>query len=395
MKKLTYFILFFLLAWVSSQAQSSPAVKDYIQKFKDIAMSEMMRTGVPASITLAQGIHETEAGRSKLVLKSNNHFGIKCKTEWKGESVSHDDDARGECFRKYNDPADSYKDHSDFLKSRAHYASLFQLDPVDFEGWAHGLKKAGYATNPKYPQILIRLIRDYKLHDYTLIALGRKVQDENTDVVAAVGNRAAVQQSGAEAVQERAEEARYPQGQFQINRTPVVFVAKGTSYLALAREYNIPLRRIFEFNDMVEAEETIASRLVFLQRKRREGATDFHLVLAGETLYDIAQLEGIQLESLISYNYLRTDVAPSPGRKLNLKKGGPEQAFIPAALPQPEAGDRTSNRDKRIAHHVVKAKESLYGIAKLYAVTVNELREWNKLETNDLQTGQQIRINKK
>ncbi|MEJ7913484.1 MAG: glucosaminidase domain-containing protein, partial [Chitinophagaceae bacterium] len=369
--------------------------KDYIQKFKDIAMSEMMRTGVPASITLAQGIHETEAGRSKLVLMSNNHFGIKCKADWKGESVSHDDDAQGECFRKYADPADSYKDHSDFLKTRAHYASLFQLDPVDFESWAHGLKKAGYATNPKYPQILIRLIKDYKLHDYTLIALGRKVEDESTKDVAAISSGPAVQQSVGEAFKEKVEEKRYPQGQFHINRTPVVFVPKGTSYLALAREHNIPLRRIFEFNDMVEAEETIANRLVYLQRKRREGATDFHLVLTGETLYDIAQLEGIQLESLISYNYLRSDVAPSPGRKLNLKKGGPEQAFVPVALPQSETNDRSSNRDKRIAHHVVKAKESLYGIAKLYAVTIEELREWNKLESNDLQTGQQIRINKK
>ncbi len=221
------------------------------------------------------------------------------------------------------------------------------------------------------------------------------MEDESTEVVAAVSNRAAVPQPAVEAVPEKAQETHYPEGEFQINRTPVVFVPKGTSYLALAREHNIPLRRIFEFNDMIEAEETTVSRLVYLQRKRREGATDFHVVVAGETLYDISQVEGIQLESLISYNYLRSDVAPSPGRKLNLKKGGPEQAYAPATLSQPEANDRTSGRDKRIANHVVKAKESLYGIAKLYAVTVNELREWNKLETNDLQTGQQIRINKK
>ena len=180
-KHSTILIACFLFAASSSFAQSSPVIKDYIAKYKDIAIEEMLRTGVPASITLAQGIHETEAGRSKLVLKSNNHFGIKCKTEWKGESVSHDDDARGECFRKYPDPFDSYRDHSDFLKTRAHYAPLFKLDPTDYEGWAYGLKKAGYATNPKYPQLLIKIIRDYNLQDYSLIALGKKLPEENTE----------------------------------------------------------------------------------------------------------------------------------------------------------------------------------------------------------------------
>ena len=155
-------------------AQNSPIVKQYIETYKDIAIAEMQRTGVPASITLAQGIHETEAGQSDLVRASNNHFGIKCKGNWTGETVFHDDDARGECFRKYNDPADSYRDHSDFLRTRPNYASLFQLDPIDYEGWAKGLKKAGYATNPKYASILIRLINDYHLQDYTLIAMNKK-----------------------------------------------------------------------------------------------------------------------------------------------------------------------------------------------------------------------------
>src|SRR5215217_9496568 len=167
MKKLPFVFLFLLLSKIVL-AQSSEIVKNYIAQYKDIAIEEMLRTGVPAAITLAQGIHETGAGQSDLVKKSNNHFGIKCKAEWQGERVTHDDDARGECFRKYADPLDSYKDHSDFLKERKHYAFLFTLDPMDYEGWAWGLKKAGYATNPKYPQILIKLINDYHLQDYTL-----------------------------------------------------------------------------------------------------------------------------------------------------------------------------------------------------------------------------------
>jgi hypothetical protein len=172
MKKLSLPILFCLLfACNAAFGQTSQVVRDYIARFRDIAIAEMQRTGVPASITLAQGILETEAGRSPLVIKSNNHFGIKCKTEWRGEYVTHDDDAKGECFRKYNDPAESYKDHSDFLKNRAYYAPLFKLDVKDYEGWAYGLKKAGYATNPKYPQLLIKLIRDYDLQQYTMMAL--------------------------------------------------------------------------------------------------------------------------------------------------------------------------------------------------------------------------------
>src|SRR5215470_14733042 len=167
------------LVWIGAivslicKAQDDSVIRNYVFTYKELAIAEMQRTGVPASITLAQGIHETDAGTSELVRKSNNHFGIKCKDDWRGPSVSHDDDARGECFRKYDAPEQSYKDHSDFLKTRSNYASLFKLDPTDYEGWAYGLKKAGYATNPKYAQILIKLIQDYNLEDYTLIALGK------------------------------------------------------------------------------------------------------------------------------------------------------------------------------------------------------------------------------
>ena len=151
-------IFFLLLTAFTAAAQHSEVVKNYINIYKSLAMAEMQRTGVPASIKLAQGIHETMAGTSKLVLKSNNHFGIKCKSNWTGESVSHDDDARGECFRKYSSPEDSYRDHSNFLKNSQRYASLFILDPTDYTGWANGLKNAGYATNPKYPQVLIKIM---------------------------------------------------------------------------------------------------------------------------------------------------------------------------------------------------------------------------------------------
>ncbi len=149
-------------------------VANYITNYKNIAMQEMVDFGIPASITLAQGILESGAGKGKLTLKSNNHFGIKCHTGWKGERVYHDDDKRQECFRKYKDPRNSFKDHSLFLANRSRYKNLFNLKKSDYKGWAKGLRKAGYATDPKYPQKLISIIEKYKLDKYDKQVLGEK-----------------------------------------------------------------------------------------------------------------------------------------------------------------------------------------------------------------------------
>src|ERR1044072_8039346 len=176
-----------IFAATGLQAQRNSDVIDYINAYKEIAIREMQRSGIPAAITLAQGIHESMAGKSDLVQKSNNHFGIKCRDEWKGERVYHDDDARGECFRSYEKAEQSYIDHSDFLKNGARYAFLFSYDATDYSQWAYGLKKAGYATNPKYPQILIKYIEDYNLQQYTLIAMGKL--SPNDEVLAGGGKQ--------------------------------------------------------------------------------------------------------------------------------------------------------------------------------------------------------------
>lgn len=346
MKKLT--ILFLCLCTGSlSFAQSKEIIKNYIDRYKDLAIEEMIRTGVPASITLAQGIHETGAGTSKLVRSSNNHFGIKCKSEWKGEWVSHDDDARGECFRKYSNPEDSYRDHSDFLKNRPYYKALFTLDPLDYEGWAYGLKKAGYATNPKYPQILIKLIEDYNLQDYTYIALRQKknpnsaewtksttvttTKDEEVDekkevvkseplVSAPVKNK--LLENSASAVK-KSTTKQYPSGIFYINETKVVFAEKGTSFLKLAQEHNISLPKLFEYNEMQPQDIAAKDQLVFLQRKKKNGANEYHIVVDGETIADIAQAEGIRKENLLEYNHLTEAMQPAPGEKLYLGSKSP------------------------------------------------------------------------
>ncbi|MBL7708571.1 MAG: glucosaminidase domain-containing protein [Chitinophagaceae bacterium] len=324
-KQLIGTISFVVLSFFAG-AQQNPVVLEYINTYKELAIAEMQRTGVPASVKLAQGIHETMAGTSNLVIKSNNHFGIKCKSNWTGESVSHDDDARGECFRKYTSAEDSYRDHSDFLKNSQRYASLFLLEPTDYKGWANGLKKAGYATNPKYPIIIIKLIEDYQLQDYTLIALGK--MERSTDIALSAKDPGKT----TELVSERGTEPDqnvlavstkmipvYPEGEFKINETKVIFVKQGTSYLSIAQQFNVPLAKLFEFNELKPLEATDTDQLLYLQRKRKTGKTDYHIVQPGETLRDIAQEEALRLESLLEYNWLSAGQQPAIGERLSLR----------------------------------------------------------------------------
>jgi LysM repeat protein len=344
-----------------SKAQDDAIIREYINTYHDLAISEMQRSGVPASIKLAQGIHETMAGTSVLVKKSNNHFGIKCKSNWTGESVSHTDDAPNECFRKYDNPKDSYKDHSDFLKSSARYAGLFKLDPLDYKDWAYGLKKAGYATNPRYPQVIIKLIEDYHLQDYSLIALGKMSPEEKEKVYADLSTGSqqgdvtsnnspflesivvdasvmgtdkktpapvnavtkTVEAKMPDNVIPETEKPDYPSGEFKINETRVVYVKKGTSFLSLAQQYNISLAWIFDFNEIEETEEVEQDQLIYLQRKRRTGNQEFHIVKEGETLNDIAREEAIRIEALMEYNHLDRYKHPAIGEQLYLRTKSP------------------------------------------------------------------------
>jgi LysM repeat protein len=316
--------LLFMIVSLPVIAQQSQVVLDYIAEYKELAIEEMKRTGVPASIKLAQGIHETQAGKSDLVLKSNNHFGIKCKSSWTGDKVYHDDDARGECFRSYVSSLDSYRDHSDFLRGADRYSFLFDMDPTDYKGWAFGLKQAGYATNIKYSQILIKLIEDYHLQEYSLIALGRVEPGKET--IAATIAPAATATSAAMTVPEEAvlPKPSYPSGQFMINNTRVVFAEAGTALLSLAQKFDVPLGRLLEFND-IKSDVLGKDQLVYLQRKRKTGANEFHMVVRGETLYDICQSEGLRLESLVEYNHLKDWDEPAIGEKLYLRAAAPSK----------------------------------------------------------------------
>jgi LysM repeat protein len=323
MKRKSVLILLLITA-LSASSQNADMIKNYIDTYKNLAVAEMQRTGVPAAITLAQGIHESGAGRGELALTANNHFGIKCKSDWTGQSVKHDDDTKGECFRKYPSAEDSYKDHSDFLKNSHRYASLFSLDPSDYSGWANGLKKAGYATNPKYAPTLIRLIEDYHLQDYTLIALGKQPVGNDTANSGMITTIATTEEFIIQG--ESIKKADYPDGEFKLNETKVVYVKKGTSFLLIATQYDIDLSKIFEFNDMPEAEQTNKDQLIYLQRKRKTGNAELHIVQPGETLHDIAQDEAIRLESLMELNWLKDGEMPAVGEKLSLKA---KSSFVP------------------------------------------------------------------
>lgn len=407
MKK--YVIILFLFVTITSQAQPSADVLEYINNYKQLAIEEMQRTGVPASIKLAQGIHETYAGKSELVLKSRNHFGIKCKATWTGEKVYHDDDARGECFRSYSSPVDSYMDHSNFLKGSGRYSSLFDLDPTDYKGWATGLKKAGYATNNKYSQIIIKLIEDYNLQQYSLIALGKMRPSD--EILAGNGNSNRVAYTPGPVMPEKVEVLElpkeeiiepvknYPAGEFTINNTRVIFASSGTSLLGIAQQYSIPLGRLLDFNDIKGKDVLEKSQLVFLQRKRRTSMNEFHVVRRGEDLYDISQEEAIRLESLAEYNHLKPHMIPAPGQRLNLQsKSSARPALAEEVVAVHTAANTTimneSQMEALATRHIVQTKETLYSIGKKYGVDVEKILEWNQLQGFELRVGQELVIHK-
>ncbi len=329
MKKTALF-LFAFATCLYGHTQSGNAVQDYIATYKELAISEEIRTGVPASITLAQGILETESGQSDLVKQSNNHFGIKCKSDWMGATVYHDDDEKGECFRSYPSAADSYRDHSDFLKNRPNYTFLFQLDATDYEGWAKGLKKAGYATSNIYGQMLIKLIVTNHLQDYTLMAIQRQqggtMQPQLAAVTEDASEETAIPGATSQPVMVKAAQttmeaptALYPGGVFEINQTKVLFAPAGTSLFALAANYKIAYPKLLEFNDKTPKEILDKSQLIYLAKKQKKGASPYHTVRSGETLPDIAQAEGVRLESLIEYNKLSPDEPLQTGIKVYLQ----------------------------------------------------------------------------
>lgn len=309
--------------WLNMHAQTNDVTLSYINQYKQIAIDEMIRTGVPAAITLAQGILESNSGECPLVQQSNNHFGIKCKSDWNGDVVYHDDDEKNECFRRYNSAEDSYRDHSDFLKNRPNYAFLFDLDASDYQDWAYGLKKAGYATNPSYAESIITTIEKYNLGQYTDLAF---LQSNQINIAAApvktedkyaFETPAKINATNNSSVT-KDNSVNYPEGVFLINQTKVVYAKEGSSLFALASNYNISYKKLLTNNDLNNVDILDHSTLIYLEKKPKRGNKDYHVALPNEDMHDIAQEEGVQLESLCAYNNLQKNNQPKAGDKILL-----------------------------------------------------------------------------
>ena len=285
---LTIFVCLVLQAQTRNKQYES-----YIKQYRDLAVKEMKKYRIPASITLAQGLLESGAGQSTLARKSNNHFGIKCGSDWRGKTVSHDDDARGECFRAYKHPKQSYEDHSKFLANRPRYASLFKLDITDYKGWARGLKKAGYATNPRYAEQLIGIIELYDLHKYDKKG-GLKWMKENPN----------------------------PHQTYIANGLVYIVVRAGDSWKSISKELDISQKKLRKYNDLYKGYALQVGDILYLEKKNRKAGKEHivHVLRAGESMYSISQKYGIRLKNLYKLNKMdEDDPAPEVGTILRLR----------------------------------------------------------------------------
>lgn len=376
-----------ILAVSATLCAQRMSVEGYVQTYHALAVSEMIRSGVPASITLAQGVLETENGNSALVKKSNNHFGIKCKAEWTGEYVRHDDDEDAECFRKYDSAIHSYRDHSDFLRTRAHYAFLFNLDPYDYKAWAHGLKKAGYATNPQYAKILIKTIEDYRLNTYTAEAM-RSIPDYTIYRIQPPDSSTTALQR---AVVKLEQVIRPPKsGSSLYNGLRAVFADSGTSLLAIATRFDVPLPSLLEYNDLIEDGVLPESGWLYLEKKRTEGLQQTCVVKAGDDVYGLSQLYALQMSYLMAYNGLDEDDELAPGTTLALRSN----VITGTLSAAPAKKTNSAEPAAKVRYHVVRNGESIYTIGRKYRVSVTRLKEWNNLSSNRLARGQRIIISK-
>lgn len=314
MKRLLLVLMTVLL---SIGAAKNPKL-DYIDKYSDIAIKEMKRTGVPASITLAQGILESNAGQSVLATKGNNHFGIKCHNDWKGKTMKMDDNAPKECFRVYPNAEASFRDHSDFLRSRDRYKTLFELKQTDYKGWARGLKKAGYATDPGYADKLITLIEDYELYRFdkgVKVSVKPPLEIEEPKVVQLEPRPGMKYQ---ESVTFSTARKVYSQ-----NGVPFVYSEAGETYASIAASNGLFLKELLKFNDHEQELALEPGTMVYLARKKAQGPVGVNKYVVekdGETLRDIAQRFGIRYAALQKLNIVLYGKTLEEGDTVILRK---------------------------------------------------------------------------
>jgi hypothetical protein len=315
-RSLLLFLLNMVLCVSWSQTGGKMTRLQYFEKFHDMAVEEMHRSGVPASITLAQGALESGDGNSSLARESNNHFGIKCHDDWTGKKIYQDDDSRDECFRKYLSVEDSYRDHTDYLKSKSRYAFLFELELTDYKGWAKGLKKAGYATSPTYADRLIKIIEDFDLYRYDDLVLPGKTEHRKSH---------------------RTKEKVSMRDVMETNRVKFVRAVPGDTYAGITKELGKLDWEIPEYNDASMEDSIVPGQVVYIQpkRKRAEPRDKEHVFKTGETMRMVSQLYAIKLESLYKMNNLKPGTQPETGTKLQLRK-----ALKTSTIKQPESNEK-------------------------------------------------------
>jgi flagellum-specific peptidoglycan hydrolase FlgJ len=296
------------------------STEDYIYLYKDLAVREMKRTGIPASITIAQGMIESDFGRSRLAREANNHFGIKCHSDWTGPTIKHNDDKRNECFRKYSKADQSFRDHSDFLKTESRYSFLFDLNPADYKGWARGLKKAGYATNPDYANMLIRKIEEnklWKLDSGESFAGSPQVKVEAKEKISgqAEDEKPSVNMNVKNAV------PSHTQRVMEINRIQYIIVKEGDTKEKLEKEFQLLKWELQKYNDLKSDFELAPGQILFLQPKREkaEPGKESCNTAVGDTMYQISQRYGIKLKSLYEMNRMTEGEEPEVGKKIYLR----------------------------------------------------------------------------
>ena len=318
-------VVVLISAFVCLSLQAQSLQEKYIAAYSEMAVEEMLRSGVPASITLAQGILESGSGQSRLATEGNNHFGIKCHKGWTGRTIRHDDDARQECFRVYDSPAQSFRDHSDFLRYRDRYKFLFDLDRTDYKSWAYGLKQAGYATDPQYAVKLIKYIEDYNLSRFDMVSSEEEAAlpeaPHKIEEPVAVSARPAA--PGEESVLPR-EDFHFPltRALFSLNGVPFVYAMEGERYSSLAKYYHLFKWEILRYNDVSEDAALPAGTVVYLQSKKNqapEGLEKYIVSEDGEDFHAICQRFAVKDKAILKLNNLQAPVELVEGDELKLR----------------------------------------------------------------------------
>jgi len=279
---------------------------EYIQLYKNLAIQQMKRSGVPASIIISQGMLESDNGNSRLAVSANNHFGIKCHKSWSGSTIYHDDDKKGECFRKYDDSENSFADHSDFLRYTKRYAFLFDLKPTDYKGWAYGLRKAGYATNPQYAERLIKIIEENQLY----------LLDQGVDVAVASPSRLRVEETEGYQV-----DIYRNHKVMERNGVPYIVVKAGDSMESLAKELEMMRWQLYKYNDLADNAKIAPGDEIYIKSKKRRAAKEFpiHVCDSGETMKTISHNYAVKLRLLYKRNGMKPGEEPEAGQEIYLR----------------------------------------------------------------------------